>query len=94
MSKASKRGYNDFYPSCSSIEMCPYKYDDAVEEYLDGWRTAELEFERKQNEESEEVLRWENLSYSCPWHGDYTCRATDRGCSIDVCAVYYFIKEL
>jgi len=94
MSRAAKRGYNDFDPSCSAIEMCPYKYDDDVEEYLDGWLKADLEWEAKQDAAGEEDERFKNLSYACPWYDDNTCRATDRGCSIDVCAVYYFIKEL
>lgn len=94
MSKASRRGYEDFDPSCSAIEMCPYKYDNDVEEYLDGWRRADLEWEAKQDEGEEEVRRWENLSYSCPWHDNYTCIASNRNCLIDLCAVYYFIKEM
>jgi hypothetical protein len=97
MRKPYKRGYEDFDPQSDPLEVCPYLSDHSIacgnyEDYMEGWNKAVKEYASKQKAKQEEEDSFTNMSYSCPWYENYGCIANDRGCSIDTCAVWYFIK--
>lgn len=91
--EASKRGYEDFDPTCLPADLCPYRSDDAFEEYKYGWRTAQLEHERHQQEDEEAESQFTITSLSCPWYESDICIATQLKCEMKYCAVQHFLER-
>jgi len=98
VSKASRRGYEDFDSCTNPLDICPYLSDRSIamgdyDNYMEGWNKAAKEHEKRQGDKQEELDKFDSLSYRCPWFDNYSCKASGDNCSIDRCAVWFFMEN-
>jgi hypothetical protein len=95
--RAYKRGREDFDTQTNPYDICPHpklNYPGQYEDYMDGWDQEAKAHAAQQEAKDELKEQWTNMSYSCPWHDNCTCSASNQGCSIETCAPWYIIKEM